>query len=384
MVVSFVFLGRVIHEKGITALLEAVTVLLAQGKTNFVVDIIWDGSMVDDVFHHPAYASHIFYHWRLPKEQAMQRLSRAHYLLMPSLFLETFWLSALDALAYGIPVIGEKKWGLIPFIIDPLFEIISTHSLVLCMQEVLEVDTAAYATFHHQALKTASQYTPQKRLDRFRQLSKNCKTCLLVSDYATDIWWLENFLLQVQDLLHKDGVETAFRWKTKRTTWWRRKLDLLVSWVNLWWARQVFDLLRKTRYDLVWIHSIQRRIGWLWVWLVYMSKKQPVRVMYHDFWLFHPFPSGVFTEDNLQQAKTFVGYLAEGKYALWPLKRWIGGRLLVITKYVYTKWLWYRLRKTADIHLVPSPYLTPYVRHWLGKEYPLQVFPHFVSHTHDG
>lgn len=35
---------------------------------------------------------------------------------MPSRFLETFGLSALESLSEGVPVIGFQKGGLIPFI----------------------------------------------------------------------------------------------------------------------------------------------------------------------------------------------------------------------------------------------------------------------------
>ena len=42
------------------------------------------------------------------------------FVLMPSVFLETFGLSALDFAQFGIPVIGYKKGGVAPFILDNL------------------------------------------------------------------------------------------------------------------------------------------------------------------------------------------------------------------------------------------------------------------------
>lgn len=38
-----------------------------------------------------------------------QHAKQSDYILMPSLFLETFGLSALNALSRGMPVIGYKK-----------------------------------------------------------------------------------------------------------------------------------------------------------------------------------------------------------------------------------------------------------------------------------
>ncbi len=42
------------------------------------------------------------------------------FLFMPSRFLETFGLTALEALSVGTPVIGFRKGGLIPFIPESL------------------------------------------------------------------------------------------------------------------------------------------------------------------------------------------------------------------------------------------------------------------------
>lgn len=42
------------------------------------------------------------------------------FVLMPSRFLETFGLSALDFAQFGVPTIGYKKGGLKPFIRDNL------------------------------------------------------------------------------------------------------------------------------------------------------------------------------------------------------------------------------------------------------------------------
>ena len=54
---------------------------------------------------HKLYTTHLFYHGRLPKEQTIDWIKKADYTLMPSLFLETFGLVALDSLACGVPVI---------------------------------------------------------------------------------------------------------------------------------------------------------------------------------------------------------------------------------------------------------------------------------------
>lgn len=386
METKFISAWRVSKEKWILLILQAIEQLVACGIRNFRVDIIGSGDLVETVCKHPLYATHVFYHGRLPKTKTMSWMQQAHYTLVPSLFLETFGLTAVDSLAFGIPVVGEKKWGLTPLIIDDHLDMYDQSSLTHCMKWCIQdasQGTLLYGNLQKKALHIASTYTTEKWLDIFWQLSKNCKSCFLVSDYAKDIGWLENLLFEMQRLLEKSGVGVRYWGKTKLVTGRRRKSDLLVSWCNVVAACRLYQELKKQSYDLIWLHSIQRRIGWLWLRIIWCSKKTPVRCMYHDFGLFHPFPSCVYHESDLKKAKTFTWYCAEGRRVLWNIKRWLGWIVLVAAKYFYTVRLWYWLRKSVDIHLVPSAYLLDYVRHRLGKWYAVEVFPHFVSHARD-
>ena len=43
-------------------------------------------------------------------------LAASTYMLMPSRFLETFGLSALESVSYGVPIIGFCKGGLTQFV----------------------------------------------------------------------------------------------------------------------------------------------------------------------------------------------------------------------------------------------------------------------------
>jgi len=95
-------------------------------------------------------------------------MSKADYTLMPSLFLETFGLVALDSLAFGIPVIGEKKGGLSPFIIDDHLVIDKHQSLLTCMQYVLDHASETYTDILRQkAFQVASAYTTREWVDKF-------------------------------------------------------------------------------------------------------------------------------------------------------------------------------------------------------------------------
>ena len=58
----------------------------------------------------------VHYFGRKPLDEIKKYLPNIDYCLMPSEFLETFWLSALNALSWWVPVIWYKKWWLEPFI----------------------------------------------------------------------------------------------------------------------------------------------------------------------------------------------------------------------------------------------------------------------------
>lgn len=381
---TFIFVWRISHEKWVHLILQAAEQLVVAWYTDFHIDFVWSGDLVSNLTSHALYSKHLFYHGRLPKEETMQWMSKATYALMPSLFLETFGLVALDSLAFGIPVIGERKGGLIPFIVDESLVLTQTHTLFVCMKNILAASSMTqYESLQKRSLLVASAYTSQQWIDRFWQLSKKCKKLLLVSDYAVDIGGIENYLFQIQKLLVGEWIGAELFWKKVRVTWWWRKLDLLIAGFNLSWVIRLRHKVRHQNYDLVWLHSVQRWWGWWALALLSIVKRQPVWCMYHDFWLVHPFPSAVYSIDQLQTAETFWWYLREGKKALSATNRYLWWWFLVSAKYIYVTWMFYRLDKVVDLHLVPSAFLLPYFQKKLSPQARIEVFQHFVSHAHD-
>lgn len=84
-------------------------------------DIFGDGKLKEQVvaIAHQ-YPESITYHGFVSIHKIFSWSMDYDFVIMPSLFLETFGLSALDFAQFGVPVIGYKKGGVAPFILDNL------------------------------------------------------------------------------------------------------------------------------------------------------------------------------------------------------------------------------------------------------------------------
>lgn len=66
------------------------------------------------------YPDQIIYHGYIPLSQVFEHSTKYDFVMMPSHFIETFGLSALDFAQFGIPTIGFQKGGLRQFVSDDL------------------------------------------------------------------------------------------------------------------------------------------------------------------------------------------------------------------------------------------------------------------------
>jgi glycosyltransferase involved in cell wall biosynthesis len=97
------YYGRLEKEKGFDSILKVIKEL---HDVDFF--IFGKGSLEQDLLSLTT-QKNLHYFGRQPLEKIKCYLENIEYCLMPSEFLETFGLSALNALSRGIPVIGYKK-----------------------------------------------------------------------------------------------------------------------------------------------------------------------------------------------------------------------------------------------------------------------------------
>lgn len=98
---GYIYVGRLEESKGIYALLDAWSKL---GK-EYVLTIIGDGDITSDL-KVKYNAENIIFKGKCSREDTLSYISKSKYLIQPSLLYEAFGLTIIEAMSYGIPVIG--------------------------------------------------------------------------------------------------------------------------------------------------------------------------------------------------------------------------------------------------------------------------------------
>ncbi len=92
-----------------------------EGAWKLHYDIYGDGLLRSEVEELARlYPDQIIYHGYVTLSKVFEHSTDYDFVMMPSHFIETFWLSALDFAQFGIPTIGFQKGGLRQFVPDEL------------------------------------------------------------------------------------------------------------------------------------------------------------------------------------------------------------------------------------------------------------------------
>lgn len=113
---QFIFFGRLTKEKGWDCIIQTRDRLVQEEKKNpggpfsrsrFL--IFGDGPYRETILSFAKKHRNISYFGRKPRNEIERYLAASDYTLMPSLFLETFGLTALESLCIGVPVVAFSK-----------------------------------------------------------------------------------------------------------------------------------------------------------------------------------------------------------------------------------------------------------------------------------
>lgn len=97
---DYIFVGRLEESKGILELLNVWEKLDETYKLN----IIGDGPLKEEILK--LNLQNINYHGKLENKKVLEEISKAKYLIQPSILYETFGLTIIEAFKCGTPVIG--------------------------------------------------------------------------------------------------------------------------------------------------------------------------------------------------------------------------------------------------------------------------------------
>lgn len=379
--VSYIFVGRLDREKGINLLLEAFAIH-QKNHPNTILHICGTGQEEKKVQEIADSNAHIIYHGWVWKETIRELIIASDYMVMPSIFLETFGLTALEALMLGTPVIGDRKWWCEAFI-HPLLQIHTddTKGAVdeLCVLfDKIEAKNIEKKDLNKRMNDIQQHYTANSWSENF-SLCYPYKDIILMSDYSNKkLGWIETHLDTIQTQLKVNGHRVT-TWDSGgiKGKWWKiqRLWHMLRSLYNPWPWIWLQKMVKKEREATIWFHSILRHIGryTLYRLLSYRKWKKWIQTLitYHDLGLFHPFPHRVTQIDQLPSAWS----LKQRIYASQSYNPFI--ILSVTYKYILVCLVHTYLRQLIDIHIVPSPFMVDI----LQKRHPHIthiVLPHFV------
>ena len=386
------FYWRLEKEKWFDQLVLAIKELNKK-KVDFEIFIFWKWSLESQLFEVHDKNVH-FFGWK-PLDEIKKYLANIDYCLMPSEFLETFGLSALNALSWWVPVIWYKKWGLEPFIFQEcnlfLTKWDTTSERIVSIVEKLSKKTNLERIKDKEELewkikKLLPKYTEDARYERFLKMANvkdnEKQKILIISDFINKAWGIETYIHDVKNLLESKWHEVILRWSTlpSWSKWqWKKRFWLLLSPFNFWSSSDLKDILKKEKPDIIWFNSLLRWLGPNVVKTAWKRRKENKSdckfwMMYHDFGYFYPFPSELYHIEDCKTPLTKKNFVSAYKWSN-PITK-----LAVWCKYYWLQPLKKVLKKEIDLHLSPSDCITNIAHdsYWI-QEKKCRSFPHFIQ-----
>ena len=374
--IELIYVGRLVEEKWFDLILELCE-KISNNKDiaeNVHVHLFSDGPLREVLEQNLPEWDFVTYYGQQPKERLFEIRKDCTYCLMPSRFLETFGLAALDSLSLGVPVIGFAKWWLQQFIKDPKLSIENEENFGDSVMSLLgNFDQDVWEKQHQEAKRIYENYRREQWIQQFQKMSglEPWARVLLVSDYIVDIGGIESYLWNVKALLEEHGYTVKLVGCSDEKKAKNRYKQLFGTLFNRRWATLVSNSAATFTPDVIWWHSVHRWLGRYPLWKMRTFKKQQ-RVMYHDFGLFHPYPSRVVNEHDLYY-KVGLWWFIGSSWGGWKQQ------FISVFKWFSVRLLRKLLRKHCDLHLVPSSYMEDIVmHHYEESSLEVRTFPHFI------
>jgi glycosyltransferase involved in cell wall biosynthesis len=316
--------------------------------------------------------------WR-GEDEMRAIMERSDYALVPSRFVETFGLSALESLRVGIPAIGPRVGGLAAFVppelsIDLDRPVIETAERIRAMLEG-RVGLDEEASRRREAIVAAHSRESWLASATGRVLGPEAKKILMVSDYAAPIGGVERHMETIGEVLEGAGYEVRIFGKTPRSIPLAKRekiTDMLGTFTRGWGYRELRRELADFAPDAVWVHSLTKVYDARTVSLLadYSGRKI---FTYHDFSLFSAFASRMRSLADAPTEWTYADYIATlDRPSLFE-------RAYLRLKFSKISSIQRKLAR-FDEHVVPSEFMVPFVERFIGMPPErVTILPHFLS-----
>lgn len=322
-----------------------------------------DGYAQSDIEKLAEKYTNVEYYGKVSSFKLQELYKTADILFMPSRFLETFWLTALESLSLGTPVCAPQKGGLRSFIPD-----------TLALDESNPIDS--FGRIIHRFLlgeqlplidiRTFSKELWNKKLDEI--LWKN-HSILMLHDYKEKIWGAEYYLEYLTESINKTEKSCEFYWYIWNTTPWKRRLMFIFSICAFWRGISLYRKICEYKPDIIWMHSILRYI-WPW-WLLaikaWKSASTRVYISHHDVGLFAAFPQDITSESEIPLTTALRDFI--------PNNTSVTKKLSSIGKWLYIQLIKNILPK-GTIHIIFAEFMRKPIQAQFWKETEILLFPH--------
>ncbi len=383
---NFLYFGRLDKEKWVNDIIYMLNKFLdIYWKLDFHIFIFWKWKYEQNIKLLTNRSQNIHFFWYKPLEFIMRYVDNCNYTLMPSIFIETFWLSALNSLSRWLPVIWYKKWWLKEFIIADKLDINkyiwkNWWEKLFNLINYLLHNKVNYLKLKEEAVLLSNKFHKvewEKNIKKY--ISKN-KKILIVSDFNWESWWIETYVKDVKKTLNWIWfyVDILYWTKLRNNNFFnkiKKYIWILISIFNIVFTLKLHLKLKKHKYNIFWFNSISRRIWWLWIYyiiLFYKSTNYKLYFTFHDMWYFYPYPNLLANISNIKYPLTLKN--------LFNIKVNFFKKIPIIIKWFNIILIKNILKKYIDIFFVPSEFMIDIV----SKSYNIdktriKLLQHFIQ-----
>lgn len=372
---GLLYFWRLEQEKWIDGIIEMIEIFEKKNqKIPFTLFIFGSGSREKKIqqlaSQHP---NNIHFFGRQPLNTIKRYINNCTYALIPSECIETFGLSALNAIQRWLQPIGYAKWGLQDFI---------TKDNDLTHQPGTSTGQKLYHKIKNLPETSAQipqlqQYSKDQRIVNFHTLAgKQVQKILIVSDFINKIGGIETYINDIKQLLEPHGYEIILC--GAKIPWgimgrFLKYLGFITGIANIRATYKMYRKITQRQPDLIRYHSTMRYLGWM---PIRVSKYSSAKkwMMFHDLGYFAPFPSSLFQEKQIRTPFTLRHFL-QTQPTKNPIKI-----LAIIGKYITLSLIKQQLTDKIDTFLVPSKFMTDIVhKSYNISNEKIKTFPHFIQ-----